>query len=81
MWTTFSGLPIASRIGLTVANAAASPPTMIESVPLIAPMSPPLTGASSIVAPSARARLGERRADAGAMLLMSIRIVPGRMRA
>ena len=49
MWTTFSGLPITSRIGLTVANASASPPTMIESVPLMAPMSPPLTGASSIV--------------------------------
>ena len=30
---------------------AASPPTMIDSVPLMAPMSPPLTGASSIVAP------------------------------
>ena len=50
---------------------------MIESVPLIAPMSPPLTGASSIVAPSAFARSASRRAGPGAMLLMSMMMVPG----
>ena len=38
---------------------AASPPTMIESVPLIAPMSPPLTGASSIVAPTCLRAFGK----------------------
>ena len=38
---------------------------MIESVPAIAPMSPPLTGASSIVAPRAFARSARRRAGPG----------------
>ena len=71
MWTTRSGLPITSRIGFTAANAAASPPTMIDSVPLMAPMSPPLTGASSIEPPSAtravREPLRHRRHDAAAV--------------
>ena len=67
---------MASRIGLTVAKASASPPTMIDSDALIAPISPPLTGASSIVAPSVFARAASRRAADGAMLLVSIRIVP-----
>ena len=38
---------------MTRANAASSPPTMIDSVPLFAPISPPLTGASSIDPPFA----------------------------
>src|SRR5258708_814790 len=74
-----SGLPIAARIGLTSANALASPPTMIESVALIAPISPPLTGASSMVAALVRAASASRRATTGAMLLMSMRMVPGWM--
>ena len=41
----------------------------------MAPISPPLTGASSIRAPSAAARRSSRRATAGAMLLVSIRMV------
>jgi hypothetical protein len=44
---------------------------------VIAPMSPPLTGASSIVPPSDLARSASRRATPGAMLLMSMMIVPG----
>ena len=40
-------------------------------------MSPPLTGASSIVAPSDTARSAKRLAVLGAMVLVSIRIVPG----
>ena len=48
MWTIVSGLPMHSSTGRTRVNAASSPPTMIESVALIAPISPPLTGASSI---------------------------------
>ena len=43
----------------------------------MAPTSPPLTGASSIRAPRAAARCSSRRATAGAMLLVSIRMVPG----
>ena len=50
---------------------------MIDSVPLIAPMSPPLTGASSMAAPSEAAFSASRRATPGAMLLMSMTIVPG----
>jgi hypothetical protein len=49
---------------------------MMESVPLTAPISPPLTGASSIRAPRARATPASRRATAGEMLLQSMRIVP-----
>src|SRR5438045_3127095 len=76
MRTTFSGLPITSRIGFTFSNASASPPTMIDSVPLTAPISPPLTGASSICAPSDFAFAASRRATPGAMLLLSMMIVP-----
>ncbi len=50
---------------------------MIDSVALIAPISPPLTGASSIVAVWRAASSASRRAVAGAMLLVSMRIVPG----
>jgi hypothetical protein len=64
-----SGLPIASRIGRARSNAAASPPTMIDSDALIAPTSPPLTGASSMAAPSDAARSARRRATAGAIVL------------
>ncbi|HJR57780.1 MAG TPA: NAD(P)-dependent oxidoreductase [Vicinamibacterales bacterium] len=45
-------------------------------MPPIAPISPPLTGASSIVAPMAAARSASRRAADGAMLLQSMRMVP-----
>ncbi len=66
-----------SRIGFIVSNVWLSPPTMIESVPLIAPMSPPLTGASSMVPPSDEACSASRFATAGRMLLQSTMIVPG----
>jgi hypothetical protein len=49
---------------------------MIDSDALIAPISPPLTGASSMSAPSSRARPVRRRAAAGAIVLQSIRIDP-----
>jgi hypothetical protein len=49
---------------------------MIDSDALIAPISPPLTGASSMVAPSDDARAASRRAVAGAIVLVSMRIVP-----
>ena len=48
---------------------------MIDSDALIAPISPPLTRASSIVA-SDDARAADRRAVDGAIVLVSMRIVP-----
>ena len=50
-----TALPIASKIGFASAKSLSVPPTMIASVPSIAFGSPPLTGASSIVAPRAAA--------------------------
>ena len=49
---------------------------MNVKVPSIAPISPPLTGASSIAAPSSRARADSRRAMAGEMVLESTITVP-----
>ena len=49
---------------------------MKVSVPSIAPISPPLTGASSIDAPSSFARAASRRAIAGAIVLESTITVP-----
>ena len=67
--------------GRARSKAAAVPPTMIERVPAIAPLSPPLTGASSISAPAGRgASSASSRAVAGAIELMSIASQPGRRR-
>ncbi len=71
-----SGLPIALRISRTDSSAAASPPTMNVNVPSIAPISPPLTGASSMAAPSSCARPANRRAMAGEIVLESTTTVP-----
>ena len=49
---------------------------MKVSVPSIAPISPPLTGASSMDAPSSFARAARRRAIAGAIVLESTITVP-----
>ena len=65
-----------SNTGRTRANAAASPPTMIDSAALIAPTSPPLTGASSIVPPLAVTADARRSVATGEMLLMSTTIAP-----
>ena len=46
-------LPMAWKTGRAASKSAASPPTMIESAPSIAPFSPPDTGASSIRTPLA----------------------------
>ena len=50
---------------------------MMDSVPSIAPTSPPLTGASSIVLRRAATRVASWRVATGEMLLMSTRIDPG----
>ena len=61
--------PIAFQQGSSRSTVVASPPIMIESVPLRAPTSPPETGASIAVTPrSAAARgdlLGQRRLAGG----------------
>ena len=53
MYVTLSGLPMHARIGRARSNVFSSPPTMIVSVAFFAPISPPLTGASSIDPPLA----------------------------
>src|SRR5437899_10929764 len=69
-------LPMASSTGRARSNAAWSPPAMIDSEALIAPISPPLTGASSIVAPFSATIFASRWVATGEMLLMSITIAP-----
>ena len=73
---TRSGLPIRVEdvFPLVVRRPPGSPPTMMESDALMAPISPPLTGASSITV--AKRGVPQRPACAstpGAMLLVSIR--------
>jgi hypothetical protein len=50
---------------------------MIESAALIAPISPPLTGASSIEPPLSATVAASRSVATGEMLLMSITTPPG----
>ena len=45
--------PKISKYGLTLLNISSLPPTIIESVPFIAPGSPPDTGASRKSTPKA----------------------------
>jgi len=60
------------------ASVASGPPTMMDSVPAMAPLSPPLTGASSISMPASPNRPAMRRVTAGEMVDMSITTSPGR---
>ena len=70
-------LPSAWKTGSTRSNVALSPPTMIESCALMAPASPPLTGASSMGQPRSCACSASRLAVTGEMVLMSTRTAPG----
>src|SRR5260221_6333812 len=63
--------PSASKTARARSTSAASPPTMIESRASIAPISPPETGASSVLKPFAAARSAMSRDATGEMLLMS----------
>ena len=54
---------------------------MIDSDALIAPISPPLTGASSIAPPLSATSFARRSVATGEMLLMSMTTVPGVMPA
>ena len=70
--------PSACNSGSACSNAAASPPTMIASVPLSAPRGPPLTGASSTARPRCAPCRASRRARLGSDVLMSITSEPSR---
>ena len=69
-------LPIASRIGRQRSSASDLPPTMIESVPAFAPVSPPETGASSSCTPRSDSRAPISRVTDGLIVLMSITTAP-----
>jgi hypothetical protein len=73
MWV---GVPSSRKSGSTRAYASLSPPTMIVSVPACTWGTLPDTGASSIAAPSARARSAISRLAAGLTVLMSAQIFP-----
>src|SRR5262249_2760577 len=70
-------LPIASSAGRARPRALASPPTIIVSVPSIAPFSPPDTGASSQNSPFDLASSASSRVTCGEIVLMSMMIDPG----
>ena len=74
-------LPIVSRTGRTRSRASAVPPHMIESVPLIAPCSPPEIGASMNATSRSASRAAIWRVTAGEIVDMSITTEPGRMRS
>ena len=59
------------RIGDTRSNAAASPPTMTESLPCSSVITLPDTGASSMTAPRSATRSASARLAAGLTVLMS----------
>ena len=65
-----------SRIGRTRFTAAELPPIMIDSVALIAPISPPLTGASSRLLPFADTFAASACVATGEMLLISMTTEP-----
>src|SRR5512139_2365249 len=58
-WTML--LPSTSNSGRTFSKIGASPPTMMESVPSFAPVSPPDTGASSMCTPRSASAAAMRR--------------------
>jgi hypothetical protein len=65
------------RIGRHASNVSLDPPTMMPSFPSNATLGAPVTGASNMETPLARARSAMERETAGVMLLMSIRTRPG----
>ena len=68
--------PVASNIGAARSNAAWVPPTMMASVPAIAPGSPPDTGASRKSMPASASSLPIFCETSGAMELMSTTSCP-----
>ena len=72
-------LPIAANTGRQRSRIAASPPTMMDKVPAIAPPSPPLTGASSMWACFSLRRVAIIRVACGEMVLISMTTASGRI--
>ena len=70
-------LPIASKTGRAFSKASASPPTIIVSVPSIAPFCPPETGASSQNNPLDSASAASSCVTLGEIVDISMIIVPG----
>src|SRR5919112_790897 len=68
-WVTV--LPMTSKSGGARPKSSSLPPTMMESVPSMAPTSPPLTGASSIEAPRSSASPASSSVTTGEIVLMS----------
>ena len=76
--TSVMVLPITCNTGNAFSNASASPPTMMVSVALRAPISPPETGASNEKTPFSFNFSAIILADAGLMVELSITISPAR---
>src|SRR5829696_2179637 len=68
-WVTVP--PMTSKRGSARSKSSSLPPAIIESVPSMAPTSPPLTGASSIDAPCALACSASSAVTTGEIVLMS----------
>ena len=68
--------PNSFSIGVTLPNTALSPPTIIDKTPASAPLTPPLTGASSIFAFTELSLFAISRVTEGDMVLISITILP-----
>src|SRR5688572_6134066 len=69
-------VPMCRRRGSAFLNAASSPPTMMERVPLRAPTSPPLTGASRSFAPFDASCFAKPRVADGEIVEWSTTIAP-----
>ena len=69
-------LPIACRTGMALSTASAGPPSMTVSVPFLAPMSPPDTGASRDSTPFDSSLFAIERAVAGLMVELSTKTSP-----
>ena len=69
-------VPMPSRTCRLRSSTSASPPTMIESVPLSAPVIPPLTGPSSMWTPFSASFDATSLVTAGDIVLMSMTTEP-----
>ena len=71
-------VPMAARTGRARSTSAASPPTMIVSVPFAAPSEPPETGASTMRTSRSARCWASSLARTGLIVEQSISIDPGR---
>src|SRR5258708_4538100 len=75
-WKMF--LPMRASTGRARSSSAGSPPTMIASVPSVAPRTPPETGASMRAEPRAATSAASSRVTGGSAEVISSRRLPGR---